>query len=283
MQKILFITCDDKIYPWWTKCLGHEIHITRIMVLDMLLKGKINTNDIIVTFDDRKFLYSRIFTNIINYNQYLELDKKSYDVINIFEYSKSIRKIFDHNDLKRINYAIPNKFYSDELKDLCLKIEYINLDYEFLNNDFLIIHHRYDAKIEKLEKILNITKKKEIKIIIFNNDINLKDKIKDDSIFYTDNLQIYASLLNNKNCKLLISEWSGGGQLSAYTSNCKNIYYYDNYLNHYNPNIDEKQRELNSMNGYYICNDYDFKSFMNNERLYYKNFEELIKSLDNII
>ena len=282
MQKILFITSDDKIYPYWTKCLGHEIHITRIMVLDMLIKNKINTDDIIVTFDDRKFLYSKIFTNIINYEKFLELDKKNYDVINIIDYSVNLQ--VENDDLKRINYTIPDKFYNDELKNLCLKIDYINLDYEFLNNYFLIIHHRYNAKIKNLEEIIKIIKKKDIKIIIFNSDIsNLKNKIKDDSIFYIDNLQFYASLLNNKNCKLLISEWSGGGQLSAYTSNCKNIYYYGRYICHYDPNIDEKQRELNSLNGKYISNDYDFKSFMNNERLYYKNFEEFIKVLDNII
>jgi len=282
MQKILFITSDDKIYPYWTKCLGHEIHITRIMVLDMLLKNKINTNDIIVTFDDRKFLYSRIFTNIINYNQYLELDKKNYDVINIIDYAGNlINNPIENDSLKRINYTIPNKFYNDELKNLCLKIDYIKLDYEFLNNEFLIIHHRYNANIENLKKIINIVKNK---IVIFNNDIlNLKNEIKDDSIFYTDNLQFYASLLNHKNCKFLISEWSGGGQLSAYTSNCKILYYYDAYTWIYNPNIDEKQRELNSLNDKYICKDYDFKCITNNERLYYKNFEEFIKVLDDII
>jgi hypothetical protein len=282
MQKILFITSDDKKYPYWTKCLGHEIHITRIMVLDMLLKNKVNTDDIIVTFDDRKFLYSKIFTNIINYEKFLELDKKNYDVINIIDYSVNLQ--VENDDLKRINYTIPDKFYNDELKNLCLKIDYVNLDFEFLNNYFLIIHHRYNAKIENLEEIIKIIKKKDIKIIIFNSDIsNLKNKIKDKSIFYIDNLQIYASLLNNKNCKLLISEWSGGGQLSAYTSNCKILYYYDAYTWIYNPNIDEKQRELNSLNGKYISKDYDFKSFMNNERLYYKNSEEFIKVLDNII
>jgi hypothetical protein len=285
MNKILLISSYPPYYPEYSRSLGHEIHITRIMVLDMLLKNKINKDDIIVTFDDRKFLYSMIFNNIINYDQFLNLNKENYIVINIIDYTTTVlTKNID--DFNKIDYSIPETYYSNDFINLCNKIEYINLDYDFINNNFIIIHHRYNDDMSRLLNILNIIKKFNIKIIIFNNKINeLKNIINIDNIdiFYTDNLQIYASLLNNNNCKLLITEWSGGGQLSQYVSNTKIIYYFQFYVRHCDYIVDNaKNREVESISLNYF-GPWDFKTTTKCQRLYYKNFNDFILNLDNDI
>jgi len=292
MQKLLLVSGnlqgdDTKFNLPWTRCLGHELHIMRIMLIDMLLKESINQDDIIVTQEDRKFLYTKIFKNVISYEEYKKLDKKDYYFIPIVCYSGHLLHSTQNlNEFNEINYTIPKKFYTEELKNLCTKIDYLNLDYDFINNNFIIIHHRFNQDINKLKKILEIVKKMSTKIIIFNNNIvELKNNLNDNSIFYVNNLQVYASLLNNENCKLLISEWSGGGQLSQYTSNCKVIFYYDAYFTlSYKSNLCEKQREKDSMESEYIGIDfYDFKSFTNSERLYYKDFNNFIENLESII
>lgn len=291
-QKILLISGIDENhenFTPWSRCLGHEIHITRIIVLDMLLQNKINEDDIIVTFDDRKFLYNQIFKNIINYKNYLELNKDNFIIIPIVIYNGHyVRKVINIKEFNIINYTIPDTFYTEEFKKLCGKIDFLNLydnlDYNFINNLFIVIHHRFNQNIDKLLNILYIIKKINIKIIIFNHQIlQLKDKINDNNIIYIDNLQVYASLLNNINCKLFISEWSGGGQLSQYTCNSTILYYFDNYLDHYNPLIDNKDREKNSIISKYIGNDYDFKCITNCTRIYYNNYNDFINNLEKIL
>lgn len=52
MDKIILSSNNEN------SCLGHEIHITRIIIIDMLNQGFINDNDIIVVKNnDKKFLY----------------------------------------------------------------------------------------------------------------------------------------------------------------------------------------------------------------------------------
>lgn len=49
--------------------LGHEIHLTRIILLDLLAKDIIKTDEVkIYTMKDRIFLYSKIFKYVYDYN-----------------------------------------------------------------------------------------------------------------------------------------------------------------------------------------------------------------------
>ena len=103
---------------------------------------------------------------------------------------------------------------------------------------FIIIHHRYyspndlcwnfarNASMGQLYKLLeyiklytdykNIVLFGQIKKEVFYEGLNI-DKI--------HNLEYYVSLLSSKRCKLLISSWSGAGQLSHSFFN-GNVFYY---------------------------------------------------------
>ena len=100
-----------------------------------------------------------------------------------------------------------------------------------------------------------------------------------ENVFIIDNLQIYASFLNHKNCDLFISEWSGGGQLSQYCCNCKIIYYFDNYTSiDYEINHEKYQNAANQINN--IFGWWDFKSTTNCKRFYYKSFDIMLENLN---
>jgi GH15 family glucan-1,4-alpha-glucosidase len=214
-------------------CLGHEIHITRYVIFDMLLQNRISLDDIIVTLKDRIFLYKKIFKNCISSEEFIEmnLNEKNYNIINLHlltgndipvSYS-SILENFQHQTLK--NFCTP------EFKYLLNNIDYCNTGYPE-DKDYIIIHHRYNCSIDILSKIINkVNNTMNVNIIIFNNNISyLKQNINNvNNIIFIDNLQIYASYLNSNKCKLFISEWSGGGQLSHYCYDGKIMYYFNVY------------------------------------------------------
>ncbi|AYV80245.1 MAG: hypothetical protein Gaeavirus20_10, partial [Gaeavirus sp.] len=89
---------------------------------------------------------------------------------------------------------------------------------------------------------------------------------------------LYASFLSNTNCKLLISEWSGGGQLSQYCFNGKTLYYFDNYASHdYEIHYLQYQFHANLLNNIFNC--WDFKSTTNCDREYCKTFDNMLERI----
>ena len=89
---------------------------------------------------------------------------------------------------------------------------------------------------------------------------------------------MYASFLNNTNCNLLISEWSGGGQLSQYCFNNKVIYYFHHYQS-----LDYEIHYKSYQNGADLKNNimgfWDFKSTTNCERFYYKIIDLMLVNI----
>ena len=129
--------------------------------------------------------------------------------------------------------------------------------------------------IDKIRKYTDNT------IVIFCSklpDEKVQKDLECKNIVIIDNLQYYASFLSNKKCKLLISEWSGGGQLSQYCFDGKIIYYFDYYpSNDYELNFDSYQKTANVHNNIFNC--WDFKTTRTNEREYYKTFDLMINDL----
>ena len=214
-------------------CLGHEIHMTRYVIFDMLLQNRISIDDIIVTLKDRKFLYTKIFKNCISSEEFteMELDEKNYNIINLHLITGSDIHVNYSSILENFQHQTFKQFYTPEFKYLLNNIDYCITGYEE-DKDYIIIHHRYDCNINMLLKIIDkINNSMNVNIIIFNNNISyLKENMNNiNNIIFIDNLQIYASYLNSNKCKLFISEWSGGGQLSHYCYDGKIMYYFNQY------------------------------------------------------
>lgn len=272
--------------------LGHEIHITRLILFDLLIKKIIDENVTIVTFSlDRSFMYENMFKNIIDSNFFNTLNINKNDiVIDLTIYSPvanvTQRKI---KYLENNNYKLINSYHQSELIECLKNINYNNLyKNEKYNNiiekEFTIIHHRFDADMELLSKIVKILLNNNIdrQIIIFGSSENIeKIKLLKSNIIIENNLKNYASLLNNNNCKLFISEWSGGGQLSQYCTNSNIVYYFKNH-NGINYEKDKFYEKLEKSSKIGLCSGWDFRCVTSCKRTYihdYNIFLEYIKSM----
>ena len=98
------------------------------------------------------------------------------------------------------------------------------------------------------------------------------------NLYHINNLQLYCKLLNNDNCKLFISEWSGGGQLAQYCYNGKIMYYFSSY-NPLDYVINNKNHEARSISNNYFQN-WDFKSTTKCIREYYNNINDLVHNIN---
>jgi hypothetical protein len=211
-------------------CLGHEIHLTRFLIIDMLVQNRISKDDIIVTLKDRRFLYSKIFNNCITEEEYWSIDRNGYNIINLTQVTCADIPVQEWSILQYFNHQTLKRFYTPTFNAFLNRIDYCEIKYR--GKDYVVIHHRYTCDINLLIKTINtINNKMNVNIIIFNNNINfLKNALLNfDNLIFIDNLQLYASYLNNSKCKLFISEWSGGGQLSQYCYDGKIMYYFNHY------------------------------------------------------
>ena len=113
-------------------------------------------------------------------------------------------------------------------------------------------------------------------IIIFTSDNSLV--INDHAVKFVSNLELYASLLNHHNCKGIISEWSGGGQLAQYCHYNDVYYYFNNYEeNNYCSLKDKYQYEANN-NNLYAC--WDFKKTTHCNIFMYQTVDILCNELE---
>lgn len=217
--------------------LGHEIHISRIILLDLLCKGIIDTTVEIYTQPQRMFLYTKIFPNVFPLEN-LE-DQNGENVINLTDYMtmESISWSLNPSEkLVEMGYDITiSKYRTKEFLQVCNCIDTLPIHVE---GKYVVIHFRhsidYENDTEDLHKLINWTRQHNpgILIVIFWNttDTSTIDREYENLIF-THKLQEYASYLSNRNCLLLISECSGGGQLGQYLMK-QSIYF---YYRHYDP------------------------------------------------
>ena len=293
-KNIILISCDWKYYrdviddkydisPNNNRlCLGHEIHMSRILLIDMLIQNKISTQDTIVTLNDRIFLYKNIFHSCITYQEYKKMNIQEYNIINLIYITGTIFPVQANNILNFYGHKTLDKFYTPITKQLLNNIDYCNIDM-FDNKDYIIIHHRYDCDINILFKILSKINETRVNIhiVIFNN--NLEDLKKQTTIkqytnlFFIDNLQVYASYLNHPKCKLLISEFSGGGQLSHYCYDGIVMYYFYTY-NDYS-HIGNETKFLNASMETDMFQYWDFKNTRNIKILFFYNSDNLLENL----
>ena len=67
--------------------LGHEIHITRFILLDLLQKNKITNDSVIVTvYKDRKFLYENLFQHVIDWDEFIKIYLDKVDTLDLTYY-----------------------------------------------------------------------------------------------------------------------------------------------------------------------------------------------------
>lgn len=277
--------------------IGHEIHMTRPILLFLLANGLITVDDTIVTkSNERFFLYSNIFKNIIEYKD-LPIDADAVDLTTmntLFEEKHNFNMILDvekkYSILTKIrNNLINVKTYA--FNELISKIHYCDIDPQFLNKPFVVIHHRHvtynnvtsdDLSIIRAFIDIIISNFPDLNVVVFSSipiDFNHA------SVHNINNISTYASFMNNEKCIALISQFSGGGQLAQYCHG-KNIIYYNNVyaMMIHNANqeriIDHVFEIANHPNNIYNNFDYQKTTNANVYIIYsYQHIFEIIKKI----
>jgi len=269
--------------------LGHEIHLTRFMLFDLLQKNVINLDSTIVTlYEDRFFLYNKTFRNIITWDEYVNNKKTDTNTeIDLTYYSCVSTQNDQIQEFDNLNYHLNTFERTDKFINYINDINFNDLSSypcysDIINEKFIVIHWRTNIiglskdKSESLLRIINKLKETlDFKIVIFSVEhININVE----NVYFINNLQIYASFLNHENCDSFISEWSGGGQLSQYCCNSKIIYFFDDYPScDYEIHYENYQNHANQKNNIFAC--WDFKTTTNCERFYYKTLDIMLENI----
>lgn len=265
-------------------CLGHEIHMTRYVLFDMLVQNRVTTDDVIVTLKDRRFLYTQIFSNVIDTLTYDTMDTSGYTIINLSLITGSDITVDRDSIFRHYQHQVLDKFYSDHTKSLLDSIEYTE-DIVDMEGPYIVIHYRYGSDSLFLKNMVDKiyeTYGDGMNIVIFNNNISiLKNNLEQYSrITFTEHLQTYASYLHHKNCVLFISEWSGGGQLAHYCYTGKILYYFMTYTDtHYVGH--EAKYVANSMIADFKGPHWDFKHSTDIHVVMFPTISDLIHILPN--
>ena len=70
---------DDALSPHLVTEIATELIITRLALFDMLQLGKISISDTIVTRNERKCLYTNVFSNVISWQKFTSLSLDTTD------------------------------------------------------------------------------------------------------------------------------------------------------------------------------------------------------------
>ncbi len=273
--------------------LGHEIHVSRCIVVDMVCKNNLSLefgDSIVTSTKDRKFLYEDIFgtKNVFTQGEVTEQIAGEYFILDLrlFAMPPTHCNFASTGQMLEIGYEIPKQYSTENFKKICGQIKYLdrNTLHQMLPQnlgEFCIIHHRGGSSGKTLSAIVDSLPRNFIKIIFTASIEKIKNELQGtQNVFCVENLQIYASLLNDNRCKLLISEWSGGGQLAQYVMNQTGQiwYYFDSYPDVYNYTENHMIWHENSMTGSYLsC--WDFKQINNCSRRYFKNVNNLLEAM----
>ena len=275
--------------------LGHEIFFTRKITLMLLYNKLINKDTTIVTSSfDRKFLYQNYFGTTLTYEEYKLIPNTDSSTLNLSPYLNglSLNGPVAHgktsSQLQKIGlnkeYLVENDIFQNintpEFNKFICNLNYTSLknNYNVINRSFIVIHIRPTSKhINYLLKFIEYCNlNKNLGCIIFTTIENIKYPCQ------TNNLQIYASLMNHANCKCLLSEFSGGGQLSQFCAK-KVIYYYDYYPYHllrFRNRVYEAKNNKNFFENFDHYNPIQCKKiFINNEEL--TNMDKLLTYILN--
>ena len=304
--------------------VGHEVCLTRPIVMILLSMNLISRDCTIVTQDkSRFFLYSNIFKNVIGYddipsniddsqiidlaqvNIFCHTDKElTQEIENIpgwkdatfqmkeqflLQIAQDIKgklappmQIMEILDLEKrfpIMTKIRNKeihYRTESFNSLIADINYVGCSH-LIKKDFVIVHHRivtYSSESKDTHNIVSAIREIDPEVQIFIFSIKKLEGFSSD-ITFIDDLEIYASLLNNDRCKAIFSEYSGLAILSQYCHNKKIFYLETAYKIYEEFNIYNVIIEANQPNNLY--DKFDMKLFTNTSIYIFKDLDSFLK------
>lgn len=275
--------------------LGHELAGARALIMDLLSKDVIKKDKTtILTLKDRMFLYEHLFNTISHEDN--ELNPHIYNhIINLTKLAENPR---DGLSQKNYFHNITNNKFIGKYEPIGFNnyknekfIEYMtncnSEKYSIFSSDFIIIHYRNyrnnpvawnQTTNETKDFLYNILENIKLKTIYKNVLIfgNLEEKIIIDglNINQTHNLKLFTSNMKSENCKMIISSWSGAGQLGNLFFNNKILFYHvGDQIIHETGRLKDLELYNNNLKDPYS---WDYQIFSKSKRFFFKDKYHLL-------
>lgn len=193
--------------------IATELVITRLYCLMMLNDGTISKTDTIVTASERKCLYENIFDNVIDWNTYTTLNTSGNKIIDLL--SRDIFNSLSSGQVKdRLIPYLP--FYQnwDRDKNNIQDIHFSSLkEYDVSDKFICLLIRTRSAWPEKnlskeyWKKLIKVLEDQNIKVFVFGKET---EEYATEKTEYVKNFRDWCSIVNNSNCKQIISTITGG-------------------------------------------------------------------------
>lgn len=200
--------------------LGWEYVGTHFHIKHLHSNKMLQPDDVIVTLRDRMFMYQGFWPNVMAYEDFVNMEKNG-----------SIVDVCGDVDSRASYYLNCSLSYmqSPKVVELIKNIYYKDVSHFNTTDPYCCLHIRYrgwaqhrNNPAEFWHKIIDAIKQTGLNIYIFGKEAaSFTDGVK---IFHV-NLDEYASLLHNPNCKFLIGGMSGGTLVAQTFAHPKCIQY----------------------------------------------------------
>jgi hypothetical protein len=193
--------------------LGFELMVSRLTYIRGLQTGLYTPDDVVVTVDDRKFLYTKLTKNVISCAEFNEIRSNNPN-IEVVEWDMNLELDKLHGDYQR---GLFNHYKYLEDRDLILSLDYsdVRSKYNISNEPFagVLIRVRNWAAFRSLDDgfysaILDELQGKYGRVFVFG--LCSEKFWKGRNVTYIDNLQDWASLVHHPRCEVVVAPASGG-------------------------------------------------------------------------
>jgi hypothetical protein len=258
----------------------------------------------IVTHPDRFFLYDFYFkvaekeditktiVQVTNQVPWPRLPYNSNDnMVTIFPmfsgFSGYSRSVYFNNTKEPRWVNLVTKFRQLKIEDIEDIEDIGDIGDIYKKDGFILVHFRnkrYEHQYwnETYESLLfiitNIKKRNKNHNIVIFGDVNDEWKHQHVDCFFIDNLQHYCTLLHDESCTHVISQWSGGGQISCYVGHAKLkvlFYFHPTDQDHYFNEITDDIQHNSSINLMTNNNWFDLVNPMQLERHFFKTYHDI--------
>jgi hypothetical protein len=208
---------SDVRNPLFVTEIATELVITRLFLFCLLSDSKINVNDVIVTVPERTCLYTKIFSNVITWNEFKQnfsnyknhqiidlLEQNTFEALSGGEVQNRILPYYPfYRNWERDKYLIQNVDYSD--------IQKYNIEDNFVS---LVIRTRSSWDEKNLPKkywddLIDEFHKNKIKVFVFGKETEIYEN-EHSNVKHVINFQDWCGIVNNSKCRSVISTITGG-------------------------------------------------------------------------
>jgi len=194
--------------------LGWEVVGSRMDIIKQINGNQLDIkNTTLVTVEDRKFMYEKIFPNVISYEKFLEV-KTSDDSVSDWTITRNFSFLNAYSDYVNINTK-QYKYRDRDFEEIFNGFNLTNATHPEIEDPFIVLALRYrdhnnqkNADEEFFKKLVNNIKEKITKKIYVVGYGSENFCIQNDCI-YVDRLVDYVNLIKHYNCKSLISQSTG--------------------------------------------------------------------------